>query len=227
VGLLAATLMSSVAPQAQAGVLWADLGYVSPFAYYGIGYYGTPSLVYDYTPYYFGGLPYYGYAVDYTDFYVSSPFYSVPWVWGFWDPPVQGSITNTIEYDEVITGPEVNGVVTGLSGIQVSGSSVTGNLNPTNPTVYQGYVITTTLGQLESLANLTNLPNIDSLLGPSILADPDAVVDLIEYPDVPIDQISTAAPEPSSFDVVLGGGLLLAGWTWRKRLAAGRVRPSV
>jgi hypothetical protein len=217
--LLMVAGMSAVAPQAQAGVLWASFGYVSPISWYGPGYYIAPTLVYDYYPYFFGGFPYYGYAFAYTGFYVYSPYYTFPLVWGFWDPPDNGDINAPIEYDAVITGPEINGHATALSGIQATSSVVLGNVDGS---LFQGHVIATTLGQLGSLVNSTNVGNLDSLLGASILADPSAPVDLIEYRNIPISQISTAAPEPSSFDVFLGGGLLLAGWAWRKRRPAGQ-----
>src|SRR5260221_10637894 len=80
------------APAAQAGVLWAGLGYPINYYYNPFGIVAAPTLVYAPYYYYFSGYPWYGYARDITYFAGVSPFYTNPWVWGFWDPPPNPSV---------------------------------------------------------------------------------------------------------------------------------------
>jgi hypothetical protein len=217
--LLAAGLVigaSSVAPSAHAGVLWAGLGSPIAYTYAGVGFYGASTLVYNPFYYYFTGYPYYGYARDFTYFYGYSPFYTAPWVWGFWDPPDQGNINTPIEYDEVFTGLDNSGNAIGLNGLQVD-SSVVNGLSGAN---FQGDVFHTTFGQIESLANPTNFSNIELLLGQAITNNPNGAVDLVRYTNVPIAEIAAQAPEPAGFLYLIGAGLLLAGKRWKRRSAA-------
>jgi hypothetical protein len=209
--------VSSLAPPAHAGVLWAGLGAPIVYGYGGVGLYGAPTLVYQPFPYYFFGQPYYGYARDYTYFFGFSPFYTAPWVWGFWDPPDFGNINTPIEYDEVFTGLDPSGHAIGLEGLQVDSSVVNGLLDGT---VYTGEVFHTTFGQIESLANPTNFSNIELLLGQAITDHPNDSVDLVRYMNVPTSQIAAQAPEPTGLLYLIGGGLVLAGRRWRRRRSA-------
>jgi hypothetical protein len=213
--ILACTL-SSVAPTAQAGVLWAGLGNPIAYNYFGVGVYGASTLVYSPYYYYFSGYPYYGYARDYTYFYGYSPFYAAPWVWGFWDPPASPTPSTTITYNEVFTGLDSGGEAIGLQGLQVQSSSVFGDLDNTE---YAGTVTHTTFSQLSSLVDPTNLSNLDLLLGQAIRDHGNDSVDVVSY-SVPIDQVAQPAPEPASFCFLLGGGLLLAGRRWKRRKTA-------
>jgi hypothetical protein len=214
--LLTAGLMIGATSSAHAGVLWAGLGSPIVYNYTGVGFYGASTLVYNPFWYYFSGYPYYGYARDYTYFYGYSPFYTAPWVWGFWDPQDNGNITTPIEYDEVFTGLDNGGNAIGLQGLQVDSSVVNGLLGGT----YTGEVFHTTFGQIESLANPTNFSNIELLLGQAITNHPDDPVDLVRYINVPTNEIAAQAPEPTSLLYLLGGGLLLASRCLKRRSAA-------
>lgn len=206
-------------PAAQAGTLWAGLGYPLGYYYNPYAIVALPSLVYAPYYYYFGGFPYYGYARDFTYFAGYSPFYVNPWVWGFWDdPPDHGNPNQTIRYDEVFAGQDQFGNPIGLNGLAVTADTITGNLSGM---LYNGVVTQGTFSELPSMVDPTNVANLEQYFGSAITNDPNGTVYVASFTGVPISDIAQQAPEPATL-IFVGGALLAGGTILRRRRAAVR-----
>ncbi len=206
------------APQAKAGVLWAGLGYPINYYYNPYAIVAEPTLVYAPYYYYFSGYPYYGYARDTTYFAGFSPYYTNPWVWGFWDaPPDQGNPNQTIRYDEVFAAQDASGNPTGLQGLSVTADTLAGNLtgNTYTATVTQG-----TFSQLASMVDPTNVSNLQQYFGSAMTNDPNGTVYVASFTGVPISDIAEKAPEPGTY-LIAGSALLGLAAVLRRRRTAG------
>ena len=171
-------------------------------------------MVYNPSWYYFYGVPYYGYARDYTYFYAPTPFFGAPWVWGFWDPPDLGNVHTPIKYQELFTGLDSSGHAIGMAGIGVTSSTVISNLDGT---LYPAQVVQTTFGGLPALIDPTSLSNLFQQVGWSIQNLPNDTV-FLATTTVYIDDVAERAPEPATLSM-LGLGLAL--------IVTGRVRRSL
>jgi hypothetical protein len=206
--VLAVSLAAAGSSGLQAGALWWGLGapiYYPPF----YGPWVAPTTVYRPTaivlPRFPGGrvVSYFGLARDYTYFSPFFPGYTIPWAWGFWDPPHDVTAETAIQYAEVFTGLDGDGNPIGLDGLDISKNEVIGNVTGT---IYGGALFKTTFAELPSLVHPSVIPNILTAFAD---APPDGTVWLSLH-ETPIYDVALATPEPASIATIAAGLLLVA-----------------
>jgi len=204
-------IATAAAPNASAGALWAGIGAPIPYVYTPLAVYGAPTLVYQPYYYYFGIYPYYGYARDYSYFYNYSPFWVNPWVWGFWDPPANPQITDTIQYAEIFAGNDGSGNPIPLAGLNVTGSDIISDVDGHS---IAGNIINGTADQLIAAIDPSDRSRVADLLSGYVGTGDQFSAALYT---VQIQDVAQQAPEPASLSLFGAGGVLLTIGCCRRR----------
>jgi hypothetical protein len=209
-----AALTAAAGPGAQAGALWWGRG--APIYYPPVfGAWFAPTLVYRPVPILLPRFPggptafYVGRAIGYTHFNPLVIGYTIPWVWGFWDPPEGTTAETEIQYAQVFAGLDSSGNPTGLHDLDIDGSTIIGNVSGNT---YSGTLFKTTFGELPFLVDPSVVPN---LLSTFSAAPSDGTVWLALFNNTPIYDVAVQTPEPSTM-ASLGLGLLLVCLRFRK-----------
>lgn len=207
--LLTLSLVMMAGPGLQAGALWWGRGipiFHPPPPIFGP--WTAPTTVYRPNvirlPRFLGGrvVSYVGLAQDVTYFNPLFMAPTLPWVWGFWDPPADVTAETVIQYAEVFTGLDGDGNPTGLDGLEITKNEVIGNVTGT---IYDGTLFKTTFGDLPSLVDPSVVPNI---LAAFADAPPDGTVWLSLH-NTPIFDVARETPEPATLTSIAAGLLLV------------------